>query len=70
MVYDELKVIFAILVIIAVILVMAIIYGDPRCARGSEERAEREFLMWHEECAEMREAAMERYEEKVKGGER
>ena len=31
---------------------------------------EREYLMWHEECADLREAAMERYEEKMKGGRR
>ena len=41
-----------------------------RCARGSEEMTEREYLMWHEECADLREAAMERYEEKMKGGRR
>lgn len=70
MMYDKLSVVFAVLFIMAVILVMGMMYPDPRGEERGMERAEREFLIWHEECADLREAAMERYEEKVKGGKR
>ena len=49
--------------IVALIVAMALAHDASSEERGME-RAEREFLMWHEECADLREAAMRRYEER------
>ena len=40
----------------AAVMVAVLVEGERSGARGSEEQAEREFLRWHEEWADVREA--------------
>ena len=58
------------IIILLYMVVAMVVHVDLRGEERGMEKAEREFLLWHDECADLRESAMRRYEEKMKGGQR